>query len=108
MAACTPQTTGPDSAPAAPPAAAAARPAGTGPLAGRTLRCDTGGPVSPVTFGPDGRLSGRLMQSRISGTWRMTGAGRVLIHATAGAVSLRDELARSGAVWKGRTTTCRG
>ena len=100
MAACAPVADTPA------PAPAAAAPAGKGPVAGRTLACHTGGPVTRVTFGVDGKLSGLLMQAQISGTWRTGPAGSILIHARAGAVSLRDTLKLTAGQWKGRTTTC--
>ena len=105
LAACQPS---PQQLPSAAPAPATASPAGAGPLAGRAMRCDTGGPTSTVVFRKDGRLTGRLMQAAITGQWRTSPGGHVLIDVKAGAVSLRDELKRQGNAWKGQTTTCRG
>ena len=93
--------------PAAPVSATAAT-AGSSdsPIAGRTLRCNTGGPSSLLTFGIDGKLSGRLLQTEVTGTWHSTGRGSIHAHVIAGAVSLRDDLRRTGNRWVGRTTTC--
>jgi len=75
-------------------------------IAGRTLKCDTGGPSSLLTFGIDGKLSGRLLQTDVTGTWYSTGIRSIHAHVIAGPVSLRDDLKRTGSRWVGRTTTC--
>ncbi|MEM6663746.1 MAG: hypothetical protein AAF666_16400 [Pseudomonadota bacterium] len=76
-------------------------------LAGKTLTCNTGGPSSKLTFGPDGTLSGQLLQTQISGTWYAVNQREVHAHVQAGAVSLRDNLRLVGQRWVGKTTSCR-
>lgn len=78
------------------------------PIAGKTLQCQAGGPASNMTFGSDGRLSGRLLDENITGTWYVTANGAIHTHVQAGSVSLRDNLRQTGNRWVGKTTTCTG
>ena len=77
-------------------------------IAGRTLSCNAGGPPSNLTFAPDGTISGRLLQTDVTGTWYVNDKREVHTHIIAGAVSLRDNLRQVGNRWVGKTTTCAG
>ena len=77
-------------------------------IAGRTLSCNAGGPPSNLTFAPDGTISGRLLQTDVTGTWYVNEKREVHTHIMAGAISLRDNLRQVGNRWVGKTTTCAG
>ena len=96
----------PDETPAAAPAPDATAVSRNSPIAGTTLSCHTGGQPSLVTFGADGRLTGRLLGTDVGGTWRAGEGGMVRAHVVAGSVSLRDELGRRGNRWSGQTLNC--
>lgn len=75
-------------------------------LAGETLQCSAKGPVAPLTFGKDGRIAGRFLDTDASGNWFALADGSVEVHVDAGAVSVRDVLRRSGGAWSGRNISC--
>ena len=78
------------------------------PIAGRTLNCRTDGAASRLTFGADGKLSGQLLDTNVTGTWHVNAAREIHTHVVAGSISLRDDLRRSGRGWTGRTLKCSG
>ena len=78
------------------------------PIAGKTLQCQAGGPASSLTFGADGRLSGRFLDESVTGTWYVNANNEIHTHVIAGAVSVRDNMRRVGDRWVGKTTTCTG
>ena len=77
-------------------------------IAGRTLRCNAGGPASNLTFAADGTISGRLLQTDVTGTWYVNDKREVHTHIIAGAISLRDNLRQVGNRWVGKSTSCTG
>ncbi len=78
------------------------------PISGRTLSCRTDGSASKLTFAADGKLSGRLLDTSVTGTWHVNAKREIHTHVVAGSVSLRDDLRRSGSGWNGRTLRCSG
>lgn len=75
-------------------------------ISGKTYSCTTEGPVSQMTFGAEGQITGELLNSPATGSWFSRGAGGVEIHVSTGVIAIRDVLKPRGSGWAGRNLRC--